>query len=348
MAVGVFNSKIFNPQVFQRYVNTIPRVRLNMLQRSGVIVSGEADWATRFPDQAGGWYGVVPLVGRISDEYNNYDGRTDMELETIDTYLRGVVAYGRMRGFYEWDFTWSITGHDFLAEMAQQTVNWEEDQDENALRSVLKGVFSMDESDPLNGDFVRNHTYDISTLTGDDAKFGVTTLNTAMQRAAGDAKAGFAAAVMHSAVATNLENLNLVEHLKFTDANGVQRDLELATLNGRLVIIDDAMVLEGAPDTYETFVLGRSAISHTPLPVKNPYEMGRDPEERGGVDKFYVRKRDILSPFGISFTKTAVATESPQNDELALGANWEIVRNEDRTAAISHKAIRLARIISKG
>ena len=41
---------------------------------------------------------------------------------------------------------------------------------------------------------------------------------------------------MHSQVATNLENLQLLEYLKYTDANGIQRDLTLATLNGRTVI----------------------------------------------------------------------------------------------------------------
>ena len=49
----------------------------------------------------------------------------------------------------------------------------------------------------------------------------------------------FKVAIMHSVVATHLENLNLLNYLKYTDANGVQRDLGLATWNGRLVLIDD-------------------------------------------------------------------------------------------------------------
>ena len=42
-------------------------------------------------------------------------------------------------------------------------------------------------------------------------------------------------------VATNLENLNLLEYLKYTDSEGIQRDLGLATYNGKLVVIDDEM-----------------------------------------------------------------------------------------------------------
>lgn len=74
---------------------------------------------------------------------------------------------------------------------------------------------------------------------------GATTLNTAIQKACGDNKAKFTLAIMHSTVATNLENLNLLAYLKQTDANGVQRDLGLATWNGRLVLIDDSMPATG-------------------------------------------------------------------------------------------------------
>jgi hypothetical protein len=48
-------------------------------------------------------------------------------------------------------------------------------------------------------------------------------------------------AIMHSFVATNLENLKLLVYLKYNDANGLQRDLSIGTLNGRLVMVDDSM-----------------------------------------------------------------------------------------------------------
>ena len=54
---------------------------------------------------------------------------------------------------------------------------------------------------------------------------------------------------MHSVVATHLENLKLLEYMKYTDADGIERSLDLATLNGRLVLIDDTMPTATA---YET------------------------------------------------------------------------------------------------
>ena len=55
---------------------------------------------------------------------------------------------------------------------------------------------------------------------------------------------------MHSDVATNIENLNLLEHLKYTDKDGITRELDLGTWNGKLVIIDDDMPTKEVEATY--------------------------------------------------------------------------------------------------
>ena len=80
--------------------------------------------------------------------------------------------------------------------------------------------------------------------TDDTMMVGPTTLNTAIQQACGDHKQKFSLVICHSSVATHLENLNLLTYLKYTDANGIERDLGMATWNGRLVIIDDSMPVE--------------------------------------------------------------------------------------------------------
>ena len=77
------------------------------------------------------------------------------------------------------------------------------------------------------------------------------TLNTATAKACGDRKKKFAMIFMHSAVATNLENLNLLNALKYTDKDGVTRDLTLYTWNGKLVVVDDGMPVESIGATYK-------------------------------------------------------------------------------------------------
>jgi hypothetical protein len=74
--------------------------------------------------------------------------------------------------------------------------------------------------------------------------------------------------------------------------------------------------------------------------------MSRDPNTNGGQDILYVRDRYICGVDGISFEKPSSITASASNDDLANGANWAVIN--DGTKAIPHKAIAIAKIVSKG
>lgn len=182
-----------------------------------------------------------------------------------------------------------------------------------------------------------------------------TTLNTAMQKSSGDQKGKFTLVIMHSVVATNLENLKLLSYLKYNDADGMEREIGLATLNGRLVLVDDSMPVEEVTDgdstqtQYTTYVLGDGAIEYTDCGAKTPYEMDRNPAVKGGQDLLYSRQRKCWAPYGISFTKAVMASASPTDTELANGANWELVSSAGATKKyIDPKTIPIARIISLG
>ena len=184
---------------------------------------------------------------------------------------------------------------------------------------------------------------------------GATSLNVAIQKACGDHKQKFSLVICHSTVATNLENLKLLAYLKYTDAEGIERDLEMGTWNGRLVIVDDSMPVEVVPGSdsadsytkYTTYVLGEGAIGFEPVGAKVPYEMVRDAKTNGGEDTLISRKRNAVSVAGISYLKASQKTNSPTDEELKNGKNWALVSNGDNKT-ISHKAIPIARIISRG
>jgi hypothetical protein len=152
---------------------------------------------------------------------------------------------------------------------------------------------------------------------------------------------------VHSAVATNLENLQLLENLKYTDAKGVQRPLNMAAWNGRLLLIDDSVPYAGGK--YTSYILGDGAFDYCDAGARVPFEMHRDPHANGGMDTLYTRQRKLFAPRGISFTATQLASASPTNAELEAGANWALV-NDGATSptAIDHRAIPIARIISVG
>jgi hypothetical protein len=246
---GLFDSKNFNSEVFGSYVDTVPNLNRNELLKSGAIKERQ-DIVTAFQDQVGGNYATIPIYGRIGGAVQNYDGSTDITATSMKTYIQGRVVVGRANAWVEKDFSYDITGGvDFMAQVGNQVAEYWDDVDQATLLAVLQGIFAM--TGAKNLEFVNNHTYDITDKVAElDQKFGATTLNNAMQKALGDNKAKFSLAIMHSAVATNLENLKLLEYMKYTDANGIERQLALATLNGRMVLIDDGMPTIEVPASY--------------------------------------------------------------------------------------------------
>lgn len=232
---SVFDNKYWNNNVFQKYLETIPRIKQNALLTSGVLRNRQ-DLKNLLTDQVGGNYINVPIVGRIGGDVLNYDGATNITATGIGTYLQSMIVFGRAKAWQEKDFTYDITGKDFMEEIARQVADYWDDVDETDLLSVLAGVFGV-----TTNNFANDHTLDI---TG-GANNGVVqpdTLNNAIQKAGGANKSMFALAIMHSQVATNLENQQLLQYWKQTDANGIQRPTNLASWNGKTVLIDDDLV----------------------------------------------------------------------------------------------------------
>ncbi len=349
---GIFDSKNFNAEVFAAYVEQTPNLRRNELIKSRAVRRRD-DIADLFNGQSGGTYAVVPIYDRISGDAQNYDGSTDITAHKSKTFTQGRIVVGRQNGWVENDFSYDVTGGvDFLAQVAGQVGEYWDGIDQNTLLSTLAGIFSMTGTENLK--FVNGHTYDISGSA--DGYFDATTLNTGMQRALGDQKAKFTLAIMHSTIATHLENLQLLEYLKYTDKDGVQRNLALGTVNGRTVLIDDSMPYEAvaasssdpAYTKYTTYVLGDGAIEFTDCGAKVPYETSRDPKTNGGQDTLYSRQRKIFAPYGISWTDSSIL--SPTDAQLATGSKWSLANSNESSSKeyFPHRGIPIARIITRG
>lgn len=191
-----FNAKIFNPEVFGRYLERIPRVKQNKLLEAGVMRT-RGELKAMLSAQSGGNYVTMPMKGLIEGTALNYDGATNITADGSKTYSQSMVVTGRAKAWTELDFSADITGEDFLDNIAQQVSTYWADVDQATMLSVLKGIFAMTGAGNLV--FVDNHTTDITTGSTDEtAKVGATTLNTAIQKAAGDNKAIFKVVICHS------------------------------------------------------------------------------------------------------------------------------------------------------
>ena len=347
-----FDSKTWNSNVFQKYMQKVPNTKENALIKNG-LYDNKPNMTARLRDEVGGNYFTEPIKGLLDGQVQNYDGVENVEFSSRDTFEQGKIIIGRMKGWEEKDFSTELTGVDWMAGMASEVKEYYDAVDQADILAILQGIFAME--DEIGAQFVEKHT------TVVDGEIEATTMNSALQKASGDKKKQFKIAFMHSAVATNLENLNLLEYLKYTDAQGITRDLTIATYNGKLVVIDDDMPVEEVAETsdgagdgytaYTTYVMAEKFFEYDNVGVKVPNEMVRDAVTNGGIDKLVTRQRKLFAPKYISFTKANMASYSPTNAELADGTNWVIVNNGksgEEAKYISDKMIPLARIITKG
>lgn len=231
-----FDSKSFNAEAFKYMAGRVPNLKMNEIKKSRALV-GDPDIRNVFQAQNGTGYARLAMRGLLDGDAVNYDGKTDITATSTKTFEQGVVVVGRAKAWVEKDFSYDITGKvDFMANVAAQVAEYKDGLDEDTILAILQGVFSM--TGTKNAEFVSKHTTEIN------GNVTATTLNSATQKACGANKKKFALVFCHSTVATNLENLNLLEHLKYTDKDGVQRSLDLAQWNGKLVVIDDDLPME--------------------------------------------------------------------------------------------------------
>lgn len=340
--MAVFDYKNFNAEVFGKYLETVPRVKQNALLKAGIL-RGRPDLKQMLVDQTGGNFISVPMSGLIGGTALNYDGSTNITATQLETFLQSMIVVGRAKAWQEKDFSFDITGHDFMADIAAQVANYWDDVDQITLLNILAGIFGVS-----TNSFASDHTLDLTSATVKTV--GAASLNDAIQKAAGANKSIFNCVIMHSVVATHLENLQLLDYVKYNDGTGMERDLSMATWNGRTVLVDDDVPVDttGTNPVYTTYVLGEGAFDYCDCGAAVPSEIYRDPTTAGGQNMLITRQRKLFAPRGFSFVQPTTAIVSPSDVQLATAARWTPVKDTAGTGYFDTKAMPFARILSEG
>lgn len=285
---------------------------------------------------------TVPFYKTIGGTPDNYDGAANITVSEPASSSQNGIVYGRAHAWKERDFVVDYnSGADPMSQITSQVAKYWNKQRQATLIGILNACFGVTGS----GDFAawENHKTDISAASGtvtDANKFGATTAGDAIQKAVGDAADQFTLAVMHSKVANGLAGLQLLNFWKYTDAQGIERRLNIADFNGLTVIVDDGMPVSGSGATakYTTYLLGNGAIQYAEASVKNPTGLVREELANGGYTALVTRLRETLLPNGFSFTKPDNYTASPTYAQLADSANWSVVGDP--------KSIAMAQVVS--
>lgn len=320
-----FDSKSFNPSAFKYVVGRVPNLKMNEIKKSRALAANP-DIRAVFDSQGGTAYARLAMRGLIDGDAVNYDGQTDITATSTKTFEQGMVVVGRAKGWVEKDFSYDVTGGvDFIENVATQVAEYKDGLDQNTLLSILKGVFSM--TGAKNKEFVSKHTHDISNAV--EGNVNATSLNTATNNACGANKKKISLVFIHSDVATNLENLNLIAHLKYTDKDGVQRDLDLGTWNGKMVVIDDDMPTAPIATHYikckQTDKNALKVVADDATPGANAGEIKIADTKISGIKAgefvFYIEA-------GTAYTSYALGTGSIAYEDIGAKVPFAMARDE--------------------
>ena len=310
----VFDLKNWNGEVFLAYTRSIADPVKTSLIEAGVFYEDE-EIALKFPAQVGGNYAVRPITGLLQGDAIDLDGNTNIDDGSLPTYSQGIICLEMGKSFTEKDFTFSRTGKDFMYEVAEQLAKYWQKQDQKKMLSILKGIFAT----ALAGSVVSKTAVASTDII--DAVRGI----------GGDNADMFKVVFMDSTIAGLLEKTEKLTYALYNDANGMQRQSNIAYWNGRLVIVNDQCPVADAPDskhTHRVFLLGERAFARGELPVLVPVELAREAKTNGGQTSLVSRHKFYLAPEGVSFKKSALTgTEKITNALLETGSSWEVVND---------------------
>lgn len=295
--------------------------------------------------QNGSDYYTIPFYDLIGGTPENYDGATNITATATTGNAQSGIVYGRAHAWSAKDFVVDYnSGADPMKQITSQVAKFWAKQKQTRLINIAEAVFGITGTGD-NYDAWAKHIVDITStppVSHTSNKIAATTIGEALQYAVGDAADEFSLAIMHSKVAVNLAGLNLLDYRKYTDEQGIERQLRIADINGMTAIIDDGCPVTGTGTNtkYTTYLFGNGAFLTAPANCDKPVETSRQPLTAGGMDLLITRLRETIHPNGFSFTKPVGYAGSPSEAQLATTANWDIIANA--------KNIAMVKLVSKG
>lgn len=323
MPTGVFGGFPFDPEVYMSYVYQEP-VFTDSIIASGVTAADQT-MANVLND--GGTVGTARFYNPIDPETDAplvRDGTNDNTPVTTDGGKQSFIRIDRMKAWKALQLTREITGADPMQALAHYTGLYWRAYNQSLLTKIAGTVLQVS---GLTG-----HVY--TAANGVDAAMVID----GQQAALGEFARNFGLYVMHSKVFAAYQKLGLVDYNKYTITNVLQREVELPTINGLIVVVNDRGTshTSGESTVYDCFLFGQGAFLTASPKVITPDYTDYDPALGGGTDILYNNRSLILHPNGVSFVADNIAGETPTDTELTTVANWAL--------KFQHQNVRIGKI----
>mgnify|MGYP007112198391 CR=1 FL=1 len=318
------------PEVFRDYV--IERTaELSELVRSGIIVrTDEFDALVR----QGGELIQMPFWKDLTGDDEIVTTNQTTSVGKITTGKDQAQRLLRKKAWGAEDIAGILAGSDPMKAIGDLVAAYWVRRFQVTVLAMLKGVFAA-----------ASMSSAVSALASGGVANDSTTLNgmtfVDVTGLLGDAAGKLTGVAMHSATERALRKLDMIDYVP--DSQG----RPLKSFQGHAMIVDDTMPTRSVDGrtAYTTYLFGPGAIAHgentNPKPVDGGIgdwyqELARNANT--GVSEMYNRRDFILHPRGVKFTQGSMALETPSNDELATGTNWERVYEQKnvRMVAVEH------------
>lgn len=314
---GTYLGFPFDEDIFNYYWDSEPDLVKDALLTSGAMVNDST--IAGLVANGGDTYSA-PYYKLLTGTPANYDGKTDIPVVGSEGDSTSGIVYGRTQGWSEVQFNRDFnSGANPMAYIASQVAPFWNHWRQKTLLGILDAVTQVSE--------MSTHVIDTKVPIEE------TTLGTAAVDAIGDNAGTIVAAFMHSHVANELAVKQVLEYAKYTDPQGIERQVRnLAYINGLTVIVDDSAPFTSGggstADVYTTYLIGRGFIRYAKARNEVPSEVNRDPAKNGGMNMLYTRVRETIHPNGFSFKKPSSSySSSPTDAQLTAKANWSLKFN---------------------
>lgn len=298
----------------------------NVLVNSGLMTTNQ-----EIQDEfaKGGKLIDLPFFGDLSGDSEILSDVTGLTPANIGGNTQQGVRHMRGKAWQSSDLAAELAGDDPAQAIARRTGVYWRGEMQKVILNTMKGLFAAG-TGPLASSHAVGGTS--TQLSPQQVINGIAKLGDAGQQLTG--------VFMHSRTYYALMAMDLIVPASSTsqlDTRLSQEALELGTIYGRPVFVDDSMPVDtgagtGGADVLHTYFFGPGAFGYATAPAKTPVETDRNSLK--GIDYLINRTHFLVHPNGVSWTGTA-AGNSPTFAELSTGGNWTKVFTDNRNIRLT-------------
>ncbi|MEG1506030.1 MAG: major capsid protein [Bacilli bacterium] len=284
----------------------------------------------------GGNYFTIPFYKDLTGEEQNYDGATNIVSTDTEDGVQSGVVYGRDKGFKNTIFVNDFTKADPMSNIIARINKFFGKKKQKRLIAITEAILGLTSTEFPEW---ANHKTNIAVATAVtptvENKMGLTTLRDSATKAVGDNVDIFRLAIMHSKVANDLSQFNVLEYFKLNDTRGQELDVKVARSGNMFIIVTDEVPaitnVTSKQIEYTTYLFGLGAILTAKAPVERPSDLVYDAKLNGGTEELITRYRETIHPNGFTFAMTTLPI-SPTDEQLGAKENWKLVMNPKNIA----------------